>query len=374
MVAAAIGNAIDSTPTDTTIPSAPVTVEQTTTTSTLPVVDTTTSATEPNAGGVPTGPGLPSGSPKKSPRTTTAVQDDEVDCNNWEDYVDSGEYDIAVFDNRTDAVLLDLMLADSEGIVTFDAHGTIEYANPTARMCLGIPASVRDFSGVDLTVVMRLDEDTLRVFDEEAFPALVERGNWTGRATYLDLEGTPRLTTVDASRHRGGDGRVFYTLVAHDISEHVELAEQLSRSEAWFRTIVESSIDGIAVTRAGKGIVFASPATERMSGFSAAELVGTRLLDYIHPDDLAEATQLARERTLGDVGARETRLRSADGSYRWVEISAVPFRDDESDAHLITIHDISRRRALEERVAKEDRKSTRLNSSHVALSRMPSSA
>ena len=94
MVAAAIGNAIDSTPTDTTIPSAPVTVEQTTTTSTLPVVDTTTSATEPNAGGVPTGPGLPSGSPKKSPRTTTSVQDDEVDCNNWEDYVDSGEYDI----------------------------------------------------------------------------------------------------------------------------------------------------------------------------------------------------------------------------------------------------------------------------------------
>ena len=94
VVAAAVGNAIDSTPTDTTIPSAPVTAEQTTTTSTVPVIDTTTSATEPNTGGVPTGPGLPSGSPKKSPRTTTAVQDDEVDCNNWEDYVDSGEYDI----------------------------------------------------------------------------------------------------------------------------------------------------------------------------------------------------------------------------------------------------------------------------------------
>ena len=91
VIAAAVGSSLDGTSTDTTIPSAPVVTQLTSTTST--VVDTSLPSPDTLPGDALTDAGGSSGSPKKTPRTTAAVEDDEVDCNNWEDYVDSGEYD-----------------------------------------------------------------------------------------------------------------------------------------------------------------------------------------------------------------------------------------------------------------------------------------
>ena len=88
VIAAAVGSTLDGTSTDTTIPSAPVVTQPTSTTST--VVDTSLPSPDTLPDDALTGAGGSSGSPKKTPRTTAVVEDDEVDCNNWEDYVDSG--------------------------------------------------------------------------------------------------------------------------------------------------------------------------------------------------------------------------------------------------------------------------------------------
>ena len=91
VIAAAVGSTLDGTSTDTTIPSAPVVTQLTSTTST--VVDTSLPSPDTLPGDALTDASGSSGSSKKTPKTTAAVEDDEVDCNNWEDYVDSGEYD-----------------------------------------------------------------------------------------------------------------------------------------------------------------------------------------------------------------------------------------------------------------------------------------
>lgn len=91
VIAAAVGSTLDGTSTDTTIPSAPVVTQLTSTTST--VVDASLPPPDTLPDDALTGMGGTSGSSKKTPKTTAAVEDDEVDCNNWEDYVDSGEYD-----------------------------------------------------------------------------------------------------------------------------------------------------------------------------------------------------------------------------------------------------------------------------------------
>lgn len=91
VIAAAVGSTLDGTSTDTTIPSAPVVTQLTSTTST--VVDASLPPPDTLPDDTLTGMGGSSGSSKKTPKTTAAVEDDEVDCNNWEDYVDSGEYD-----------------------------------------------------------------------------------------------------------------------------------------------------------------------------------------------------------------------------------------------------------------------------------------
>lgn len=70
-------------------------------------------------------------------------------------------------------------------------------------------------------------------------------------------------------------------------------------------------------------------ALTRVLGYPVASLVGERLIDYVHPDDL----DLARDqmRILG-VGGRldmvELRCRTIDGDWRWLEWNAAPGPDD----------------------------------------------
>lgn len=98
VIAAAAGNALDPATTDTSIPSTPATTWVRPTTTTDPSSTTSLPARNGNAsgagsGGVGLGTKGSSGSGKKSPKTTIAYEDDELDCNNWEEYADSGDYD-----------------------------------------------------------------------------------------------------------------------------------------------------------------------------------------------------------------------------------------------------------------------------------------
>jgi PAS domain S-box-containing protein len=68
------------------------------------------------------------------------------------------------------------------------------------------------------------------------------------------------------------------------------------------------------------------------TGAPAGSAVGWGWMEYIHPDDKAQATN-HWERCV-KTGANyevEYRLRSADGSYRWFRARAVPIRDDQGD-------------------------------------------
>ena len=101
VVLAALAGVFDESTPDNTVP-APVITEYVDTTWASPVATeaATTSTTVARGGsgalggsGTPIGSSGSSGS-RKTPRTTAPPDDEEVDCNNWEDYVDSGEYDI----------------------------------------------------------------------------------------------------------------------------------------------------------------------------------------------------------------------------------------------------------------------------------------
>ena len=87
VVLAAAGSALDSTSPDTTVPTrTDPPIITSTEPSTVPESTTTSTSVGARGGKVPT-------RPKKSPHTTAAPED-EIDCNDWEDYADSGEYDV----------------------------------------------------------------------------------------------------------------------------------------------------------------------------------------------------------------------------------------------------------------------------------------
>ena len=91
-----------------------------------------------------------------------------------------------------------------------------------------------------------------------------------------------------------------------------------------------------------------NPAVGRVLGYSAEEITGKPLLDYVHPDDLAAVVEALRQLAAGQPASFENRWRAADGRYRWLlwAINPVP----EEKLLYAVAHDITDRREDEEKL------------------------
>ncbi len=91
-----------------------------------------------------------------------------------------------------------------------------------------------------------------------------------------------------------------------------------------------------------------NPAFGRVLGYSAEEITGKPLLDYVHPDDLAAGVDALRQLATGQPVSFESRWRAADGRYRWLlwAINPVP----EEKLLYAVAHDITDRREDEEKL------------------------
>src|SRR5512137_409033 len=63
----------------------------------------------------------------------------------------------------------------------------------------------------------------------------------------------------------------------------------LGVSDATFRALIENSNDAIVLFDSDWKAAYASAATERILGYTPAEIIGTEGLALVHPDDLTQA-------------------------------------------------------------------------------------
>jgi len=134
--------------------------------------------------------------------------------------------------------------------------------------------------------------------------------------------------------------------------------EELVRrqSEARFSSLVQNSSDVVMTVDADSTIRYMSPSVERVLGYGAAELEGTRLTVLIHPDDKANVLQFLtsggdRE---GDAhpALTEYRMRHQDDFWLHVETLRTNLMHDENVKGIVlNTRDVSERKAVEEQLA-----------------------
>jgi len=139
------------------------------------------------------------------------------------------------------------------------------------------------------------------------------------------------------------------------IRENVRLsAEGAARqTEARFRTLVQNSSDIIAVVGRDTTIRYQSPSVERVLGYRAEELNGTKLTALVDPDDVPRVLALAAETSArpGSSAPAEWRLRRRNGETFFVEVIGTNLLEDSTIRGLVlTIRDIQERKNLEERL------------------------
>ena len=149
------------------------------------------------------------------------------------------------------------------------------------------------------------------------------------------------------------DGSKFYGGIIQDISDRVEIEEQLRRSEARNRSILESANDGI-ITANQKGYILTwNRAAEEIFGYKEQEVLG-QLLTMIIPEEYRESHEKGIHRVASGgeqhVIGKTVELAGLhkDGRKIPIELSLSTWLDGDRRFFSGIIRDISERRFQEE--------------------------
>ena len=129
--------------------------------------------------------------------------------------------------------------------------------------------------------------------------------------------------------------------------------EELEASEERFRALVQHGSDLITVIEPDGTIIYQSPSIERVLGYAAPDVLGRKLTELTHPDDMHRVTSFITDamKLQGATNSAAVRLRALDGTWVNVEIVGTDHRDDAAVRGLVlNIRDVSERHALEEQL------------------------
>ncbi len=181
---------------------------------------------------------------------------------------------------------------------------------------------------------------------------------------HVSIDGTRIYETsfspIPADAGGDGDGApIGGMIVARDVTTERRAVEALSESEQLYRMISETSSDVVSrIDRTGR-YTFVSQASRRLYGWDPEELLGQRVLDFLHPHEQDEALAAQVELLGGQLEelTAQYRYRCADGSWLWVEkrIGTIAGDDGEIVGLQSSTRDISERKGLEAQLRHEAR-------------------
>lgn len=243
-----------------------------------------------------------------------------------------------------------LVQNSSDLITILDVDGTLKYASPSVERLMGYRPE--EWMGTNmLTLVHPEDMDRAAnslaaVIDEPgAHPPLTLRvrhndGSWR----YIEMTANNLIAVPSIS------GVVFN---ARDVTERW-LAENLVReSEERFRSLVQNASDLITVIDADTTIRYQSPSIERTLGYDSGEIIGQKLSDLVHIDDVARtlATLNGAMNQANAIVTLEVRVRHRDNSWRHIElIGTDQCQNAAIGGFVLNMRDVSERKSLEQQL------------------------
>jgi PAS domain S-box-containing protein len=141
-------------------------------------------------------------------------------------------------------------------------------------------------------------------------------------------------------------------LGANGLLRYRQLFRELSRSEAWMRALLTTTVDGVVTVGDNGTILEFNASAERIYGWKRDEIVGQHIRVLIGNEEASSRVGLLRTLETGEITAS---AQSADVTGRRKDGSIVPIRRavgharmDDRDLFVCFITDISERRAMEQ--------------------------
>jgi diguanylate cyclase (GGDEF)-like protein/PAS domain S-box-containing protein len=232
-----------------------------------------------------------------------------------------------------------------EGLLVVDRDGIVRVANKAAAEICNVGRSLAGASLQELDLKWGHGELTPLMDPELVDECEVQFESHGGE------RGDALVTTSKLLDHLGAwVGTVF---IIHDITERSLAERELEASEQRFRALVQHGSDLITVIEPDGTIIYQSPSIERVLGHAAPDVVGRKLTDLTHPDDMHRIASFITDamRLHGATNSVAVRLGALNGTWVHVEIAGTDHRDDGAVRGLVlNIRDVSERHALEEQL------------------------
>jgi two-component system sensor kinase FixL len=244
-----------------------------------------------------------------------------------------------------------------DGIIVIDAMGRIEAFNRGAERLFGYPES---------EVLGRNVKTLMPSLYHDEHDGYLDRYLHTGTARII---GTGREVT---GRRRDGStfplhlsvgemsikGERMFTGMLHDLTQRMRLEDELRASEARWRSVIDSAVDGIVVIDAHGRIEAFNPAAVRLFGYEEREVVG-RNVNILMPSPYYEEhdTYLIRHLATGvqkiiGTGREVTGLRR-DGTTFPLHLSVGKMMVAGEPRFTGILHDLSARVRIEKQLREQ---------------------
>jgi two-component system NtrC family sensor kinase len=176
---------------------------------------------------------------------------------------------------------------------------------------------------------------------------------------HYDEDGNARNIQVHGYPIFDAEGNVVQMIeYCLDITERKRAEEALRESEEFSSSLLANSPNPISVINPDSSLRYVNPALEKLTGFSAAELIGRKApYPYWTPETLKKTIMGFRKAMRqGDQRAEEL-FQKKNGERFWVKITSMPVMNNGEFKYLLTNWvDITKRKQVEEALRQSEKK------------------
>jgi two-component system NtrC family sensor kinase len=168
-------------------------------------------------------------------------------------------------------------------------------------------------------------------------------------------------TTIDVEISTNGAvcaGQKLVFCVCRDITKRKQMEEALRDSEEFRSSLLANSPNPISVINPDSSLRYVNPALEKLTGFSAAELIGKKAPYPYWTQETLKQTIIGFRKAMrqGDQRAEEL-FQNKNGERFWVKITSIPVMNDGEFKYLLANWiDITKRRQVEEALRQSEKK------------------
>jgi PAS domain S-box-containing protein len=250
------------------------------------------------------------------------------------------------------AALLENVLESSTeySIIGQDLDGKILLWNEGARRLYGY--DTEEVVGKVNSSILHTPEDVAAGGPAEFLATALRDGKWEGSVLRVRKSGQRFTARVVITPRRNGGGQALgFVLISKDMSDEIQLTEQLQATQFYTRSLIESNIDALMTTDTSGVITDVNQQMEVLTGRRREELIGTLFKGHFTEPARAEngINLVLRE---GRVTNYELAAIARDGHTTVVSCNASIFRDagGRLQGVFAAARDISEQRALEQKV------------------------